>query len=260
MRIPRRLLTIIPLFLIAGGCATNPQARLDLQAGEQAYSQQNYEQAIRCANAALGEKDSDVLAQAHYLRGRAVEDRQKINISASNADLQTASADYSAALDLQPSRTLEGFCRMQLGNVLYRQGRYADALEQWTMCDPLLDRGDLKMWEMYYSGICEQRLSRFEDADATFERVQQMYPNTEPASRAHQREGLRGFYVQIGAFSDSEDAERAASTLLAAGVMPLKTTARNLTVIRTVNVATYSQAVALQSRLASAYPDASVVP
>jgi len=71
---------------------------------------------------------------------------------------------------------------------------------------------------------------------------------------------LRGFYVQIGAFSDSEDAERAASTLLAAGVMPLKTTARNLTVIRTVNVATYSQAVALQSRLASAYPDASVVP
>jgi cell division septation protein DedD len=116
------------------------------------------------------------------------------------------------------------------------------------------------MWNDYYMGICQQRLGRFTDADGSFQRVEADFPNTEPAKRAHLREGLRGFYVQVGAFADADDAAKAAGAVSAAGGIAMKTSSKNLTVIRSGNVPSYAQAVVLRSRLAGQYPDASVVP
>src|SRR5579862_592462 len=248
------------LCLLAFGCASDPAARQNLQAGEKAFTSNQYDQAIRYADVVLADQSSDVTPEAHYLRGLAVEERQKQDNAAAQHDLQSAAADYNAALSMHPTKLLEGMARMQLGNAMFRLDRYAEALQQWSVADGLLVRDDLKMWDEYYMGICLQRLGRFTDADTVFQRVINTYPKTEPAKRARLRQGLRGFYVQIGAFTEAADAEKAASAILAVGGVPMKTMNNNMTVIRTGGMASYAQAMGVKSRLAGQYPDAAVVP
>jgi hypothetical protein len=113
---------------------------------------------------------------------------------------------------------------------------------------------------LYHMGICEQRLGRFDDADRTFQRVQQEYPGSEFVPYARSRQGIRGFYVQVGAYSQSSDIQKAATAVAAAGSSPLKTNDRGLTAIRTGDVQSYAEAQELKDRLASRYPDARVMP
>ena len=109
-------------------------------------------------------------------------------------------------------------------------------------------------------GVCEQRLGRFDDADRTFQRVEQQYPGSEYVPYARSREGIRGFYVQVGVYSKQSDIQKAASAVASAGSAPLKTNDKGLTVIRTSDVPSYDQAQDLKERLASRYPDARVMP
>jgi tetratricopeptide (TPR) repeat protein len=245
------------LLLLLTACAADPQARQQLDAGEQALASRQYDQAIRDADASLA-AGGPTAAEADYLRGRAIEERPKPDASAAARDLALAHDAYLAGLSQRPTLALSGLLHGQLGNIAYYRNDFATALREFSAAQAQLDQPQWKAWVLYRMGICQQCLSRFEDADRTFEQVRQDYPGTEPAARAAARQGIRGFYVQIGAYGRFADIQKAAVT--AVGLVPLKTTDKNLTVIRTADMPSYAQAQQFRAQLAGEYPDAMVMP
>jgi tetratricopeptide (TPR) repeat protein len=262
-RIKRGLiLPAMSVLSLAGGCAANnPQGRSALDAGETALRSGQYEQALHDADAAVAHGDADNLAEAYYLRGKVLEERQpKNDASAFNADLIAARSAYTLGLGYHPSKSLEGLLHGQLGNVCFYLDDYSAALHEWNLAYAQLTKPEWKQWLLYRIGECQQRLGRFLDADRTFESVQQTYPGTEAANRARAHQGVRGFYVQVGAFSQPGAAAAAVSAITAVGAVPMKMMEKGLTVIRTQSFSSYSQAMELKGRLAGKYPDAVILP
>lgn len=248
-----RIIFSLALLVSLSACADDPRPRQQLAAGEQALSAQQYDLAIRDANAVVAMGDPGYLSRANYLRGRAIE------ATATTApDLERARQAYALALTQHPSRSLEAQLHGHLGNVAFYQDDYATALQQFTLANGELQPPDEKV--LYLIGVCQQRLNRFADADRTFQQVQQQYPNTEPAAWARTLAGARGFYVQVGAFSNEADAQRAADAVIAVGAIPARTTHNDLTIIRTVDVRSWESAMQLRMRLMGKYPDAEVKP
>ena len=248
------------LLMMMTACADTSPQRRELSAGEDALRAQQYDRALRAADVVVASGVSADAAEAHYLRGQAIEERPKLDKGAANADLAEARRDYCTALEEKPSPELQARLHGQVGNVTYFQEDYAVALQQWTIAYQQLNNPLWKQWVLYRMGICQQRLGRFVDADRTFEIVQGDYPGTEVASRAHAREGVHGFYVQVGAFTDAGDAQKAAYVVGATGSIPQEVDQHGLKVVRTAGVPSYSQAAALKNRLIGQYPDARIMP
>jgi tetratricopeptide (TPR) repeat protein len=247
------------LFLLAA-CTGNAQSRQDLNSGKQAMDSGETDQAIRDADAVINSGDGPALAEAYYLRGYAIELRPKPDNAASARDLSMARDSYTHGLAQNPRPVIAARLHVQLGNVCYYQEDYSAAVPEFTAAYNLLEASQSKDIVLYRIGICEQRLGRFEDADRSFQRVQQEYPNSAYVSPARAHQGIRGFYVQIGAYSHPPDIDKASRAIVAIGSAPLKTTSKGLTIVRTADVPSYGQAEQLRARLAGQYPDARVMP
>jgi len=246
--------------LLLGGCTGDPQSRQELNSAKQALDSGQTDDAIRSADSVISTNDSPALAEAYYIRGYAIESRPKPDNAAAARDFRLARDSYTHGLAYDPRPEIAGRLHVQLGNVCYYQEDYSAAVPELTTAYNLLDPSQPKDLVLYHIGICEQRLGRFDDADRTFQRVQQDYPNSAYAAPAKAHQGIRGFYVQLGAYSQPRDIESAARAAAAAGSAPLKTSEKGLTIIRTADVPSYGQAEQLRERLALQYPDARVMP
>jgi tetratricopeptide (TPR) repeat protein len=250
----------ISLLLILAACADNPQSQQQLEAGNQAIQSQQFDSAIRDADSVIAAGDPADLAEAYYLRGYAIENRPKADTPSALRDLALARESYVSGLSHDPQPSIAVRLHAQLGNVTFYQQDYSTALREFAAASAADDDPQNKPLILYHMGICEQRLGRFGDADQTFQSVQQNYPASEFVPYARSREGIRGFYVQVGAYSQPSDIQKAASAVAAAGSAPMKTNDRGLTAIRTSDVQSYAEAQQLKDRLASRYPDARVMP
>jgi tetratricopeptide (TPR) repeat protein len=186
--------------------------------------------------------------------------RPKGDNNAAARDLRLARDSYTQGLAHQPRPALAGRLHVQLGNVCYYQEDYSAALPELTTAYRLLEPNQSKDLVLYHIGICEQRLGRFDDADRTFQLVQQQFPQSSYVNPARAHEGIHGFYVQVGVYSQPKDIDAAARAVAAIGSVPLKTVDKNRTTIRTADVPSYSQAQQLRARLTPQYPDARVMP
>ncbi len=247
---------------IAGGCSSDGEARENLASGYQALESKNYDSAMSAADQqlskALGGPGS---AEALYLRGRALEQRQAGSPQQSKSDWQAARAAYQEALGQKPSPQLEAHIRAGLANVAYFQDDYATAMREWATAYERLDDPDAKSWVLYRLGLCHQRTGNFAQADKLFAQVQQEYPNTLPAQRAREHQGARAFTVQLATYSDPKTAEQALMLLRRDGVNATSVVdPRGRTVVRVGPLPTYPQAVSVKQRYAERYPDALVLP
>lgn len=248
------------IFFLLFACTGNPQSRQDLDAAKQSLDSQQYDQSIRDADAVLHSSDSPAYAEAWYIRGYAIEKRPKPDNTSAQHDLSMAADSYNHGLTCDPRPTLAARLHAQLGNVAYYQQDYSTAVRELTLAFGLVDPSDGKDLVLYHIGIGQQRLGRFEDADRTFARLQQDYPGSPYAIRARDHQGIRGFYVRLGIYSQSGDINKAAGAISAAGSVPLQSSNKGLTIIRTADVPSFAQAEELRSRLAGQYPDAQVMP
>ena len=246
--------------LLLSACTGNPQSRQQLDAGKHALDAGQYDQAIRDADAVLNTNDSPALAEAYYLRGYAIEQRPKDDNAAAARDLAMARDSYSRGLNCDPRPVLAARLHAQLGNVCYYQQDYSTAVRELGIAYAQTQDPQPKDLILYHIGIGQQRLGRFDDADRSFQSLQQGYPNSPYGAGARAHQGIRGFYVQVGAYSRLSDIDRAAGAVAAAGSVPLKTTDKGLTIVRTADVPSFAQAEQLKSRLAAQYPDARVMP
>ena len=242
-------------------CSSNPQGRQALDAGESALRAGQYDQALRDADSYLAHGNADDLAEAYYLRGKVLEERQpKPDADSANRDLLAARSAYSIGLSYHPSKSVEALLHGQLGNVCYFLDDYPAALHEWNLAYAQLEKPEWKQWVLYRIGLCQQRLGLFQDADRTFEMVEQTYPNTQAAARAQLHHGVRGFYVQVGAFSQPSAISDAIAAITSAGGIPVRARSNGLMTVRTESFPSYAQAQSFKARVPSRYPDAEILP
>jgi tetratricopeptide (TPR) repeat protein len=279
-------LTLIIAAAVITGCGAPPDANAKVAPGQaaavhqpplkrkdaeqvlaQAYASfdaKQYDAAIAGADRVLvGNRDGAGAAEAHYLRGRVFEERaiQASDPVAAKTSLSHARTAYNAALEARPAADLEGRIRAGIANAAYFQDDYATAIAEYTAAFNKLTEPNSKAWALYRVALSQQRFGNFDEADQTFAKVQQGFPNTEPAKRASTHLGARGFQVQIGTYATPANAQNAVNALRAEGVIGTQQTdPTGRMVVRVGPVPTYDQAKTLKSRLAAKYPDALIIP
>jgi outer membrane protein assembly factor BamD (BamD/ComL family) len=239
-------------------------AELVLNQAYAAFDARQYDAAMSGADRVLvGNHDGAGAAEAQYLRGRVFEEKadQTTDPATAKTSLASARTAYNAALEAHPAPDLEGRIRAQIANVAYFQDDYATAIGEGTAAYNKLTDPSSKAWVLYRIALSQQRFGNFEEADQTFAKVEQGFPNTEPAKRAAQHQGARGFQVQVGTYATPTHAQNAVAALRADGLIGTQQTdPSGRMVVRIGPVPTYDQARALKSRLAAKYPDAMIIP
>ncbi len=262
MKTSRFGLLFLSLTIGVAGCASDQVTQRKLQDSQQALEGKRFDSAIASADAVIAKQATGAdAAAAYYLKGRAIEQREKANPSISTADLDLAKVNYNRALQMAPPKKLEGYIRTSLANVDYFQDNFSAAFEGWSKAYDLMSEPEIKAWSLYRIGLCQQRLGRFDQADKTFKQVQNLFPNTEQATRSRERHGVRGFQVQLATFNNSKNADNAIAELKQQGVSATKSNdVRGLTILRVGPVPTYAEAKRLKERFAGKYADAIILP
>jgi tetratricopeptide (TPR) repeat protein len=256
------------ILMMVSGCTSVPspaptpaswpeltQANQSLQAGQA-------DNAIGYARVALQEQPAGPMAaQAWYVEGRGYELKIASDPSDMEQNLFEATSCYQQALGQSPPPALEGDIRASLSNVLFFQDEFAEAIQQATVAIPLVSDSKVKGSLLYRIGLCQQRLSRFTEADQTFRQVEQRYPNTPIAEAAHEHEGQTRFYIQIASFHTQELADKAMRSLQVQGIIiSQRTNEKGDTIIDDGPFANYSDAKKIRDQLVKDYPYAMVVP
>ncbi len=211
---------ILLLLAFASGCVSDQQKET-LNSSRKALETRQPDTAIAHADQFLRKTPRGLgAAEALYLRGRGYEERVAGNSLNAAANLQAARTSYIQALTQSPSPVLDAYIRCSLANVAYFQDDYTTAIEQWATAYPKLDRTELKGWALYRLGVSQQRLGRFFDADRTFQTVRDRFPDSMPAQRAAQHQGVHAFYVQFAAFDNASGARLAGNILRKLGISP----------------------------------------
>jgi outer membrane protein assembly factor BamD (BamD/ComL family) len=254
------LTIVVSLFLT--GCASDATAKKELDEGYSALDEHQYDSAMAHADAFLEKTPTgNGSAEALYLRGRAYEQKTAANPAQSQANLKAAREAYVEALTRSPSPKLEAYIRTSLANVAYFQDDYVTAATEWTTAYDKLEDKEVKAWVLYRVGICRQRLGQFADADKIFKMVQEQYPDTTPAQRAKEHEGVRTFAVQFATFNAAAKADAAAASLRSSGVAVNKQTdSQGRSVIMSGPMPSFQQAQSVRTRFAGTYPDALILP
>jgi tetratricopeptide (TPR) repeat protein len=258
-------LLTVTLFLISG-CATDAPAKSQLNGGYQALDAHQYDQAIQAADQYLQKTPNGPgSAEAQYLKGRVLEERAEDadragNIAVARDDLKAAGDCYKTGLLLSPPPPVEALLHAQLANVAYHFDDYGTAVREWQSAYPHLQTADSNAWVLYCIGLCQQRLGWFSQADRTFQMVRETYPDTPQATRAGSHIGAKGFYVQVAAFNDADDAQRTIAALQMHGFQADKQTVAGKQMISVGPVPTYADAHALKSKLVADYPKAFIEP
>src|SRR5437764_3383906 len=162
------------LMMLAAGCANKGaiESRNQLNDSEKAIEAGDYERALTKADDFLRDHPNGGpgSAEALYFEGRTYEHRAEAAATTSQtqskADLQNAKWSYERALALTPSPQLEPLIRAGAANVAYFQDDYPKAMQEWAAAYNGLQDADSKAWVLYRIGLCQQRLGRFEQADA----------------------------------------------------------------------------------------------
>jgi tetratricopeptide (TPR) repeat protein len=242
----------------AGGCRSNHEmAQEMIESGEVALGGDRYDAAVADADDAIQEAPS---ADAYYLRARAEEDRPKPDSDITAADLAKARADYQAALDRNPPPLLVGRCRAGLANVAFALEDYPTAMADWQSSLDYLAEPQWRAFALYRIGICQQRLGEFDDADKTFQSVCDQYSDLDVATMARARQGIRGFYLQLGTYSTIADAQAAIQTAGGDGVTCREVSDQGLYAVRAGPYPAYAPARKAQALVIGQFPGAVIGP
>lgn len=244
------------------GCASKPRPT-ELDRARTALITRDYPAAESAAQTYLArEPDGDRVAEAYYIKGRALEDQTAANSSEARQNLQQARVAYIEALKSQTAdRSLDALIRTSLADVAYWQEDFATAAEQGIAAYAGLDSPDTKAWTLYRAGVSQQRLGRFDEADKTLAMVQEYHPGTDPAQRAASRIGVRSFNVQVATYSNPTFAQTAVATLQKQGyTASTKPVSGGKTVVFAGPYKTWGQASNARVRLVASFPDALIVP
>jgi len=148
-----------------------------------------------------------------------------------------------------------------IANTSYWLDDYGTAISEWSNAVNSFDDPAVKSFMMYRIGLSQQRAGNFAMADQTFANVQQQFPSTDAAKRAHEHQGYKAFTVQLATYANGASADAEIAKLQKQGIRPAKSrNPQGNTVISVGPIASYPQALDLKHRFASVYPQAVILP
>ena len=239
------------------GCTAQKTAEEELADGQVSLGGSRYDLAVEHATASIKLKPT---ADAYYLRARAEEDRPKPDSDIAAADLGKARDDYRAALDFHPPQPIKSRSQAGLANVSFSLDDYDTAIFEWLSCVDDLDDPQWKASALIGVGEAQQRMCPFSVADKTFQRVVKDYPETDAATKAQLRIGVAGYFVQIGAFNNIDDAQNALKSAQAAGFSCRQVGDQGLYAVRGGPYWTYADAKKAKATIIQQFPNAIVGP
>lgn len=235
----------------------SPQAKLSLQNAYAASSRGDNHATIAQADAFLRENDRASRAEeAYYLRGLA-----KYRLG----DRPGAQSDLSEALSRTQMKELRAESAVALGDLAWDADDMPTAERMYNLALNNLAKDQQPADHAHYRlGCVLQRLGRWEDADAQFNRVIYFFSGSELAVRAGRRLNARDWTIQVGAFEGKSRAEAAVRDLkdknLPATLQPIVAEGRLTFVVQVGHYSTYEQAVAALGSVRQHKPDAYVIP
>lgn len=254
------------ILVLAPGCGQNqPPAQQGpssvLVAARRALDAGQGGEAIADAGSYLmSQPNGPEAAEAYYLQGRGYEQTHASDSSEARRNLDQARSAYMLALQHHPSPDLEGNVHASLSNVAFFEDDFATAIEQASAAMNLLDSSKTKSFLLYRIGLSQQRLSRFNDADLTFNQVVQRYPGTPIADAARQHVGQRAFFVQLATYPSAAAADKDADRVRSAGIVSRRTNSQGLTIIDEGPFPTFVDAKNAKDQVIRQFPDAVIVP
>lgn len=213
--------------LAASGCAKQPldeQGQKLFYAGHQAFRQGQYDEADQLFSEVVARNPSSwALSEVYYFRG--LTRLQLGQRGAAKTDFREGATRYGRELT-------QVYSAVALANLEYEEGDDATAVHLYQEA---LERpvGQLPMDAVLYRyAVSLQRTGQWARADEVWARLLSEHPHSPLADHARRRFQARGFTVQIGAFSELANAERAAAKARADGfdaeVRPPQTSGRML--------------------------------
>ncbi len=258
------LLIAMSLGLAAGGCQSSVKGEQDLRRASAELEQKHYAEAMTAADRYLAQNPAGPgSAQATYLRGRSIEQRVKSTDAQVGKDLAEARQLYERALGMRPAPQLAAYIRTSLANVVYWLGDYPTAERHWQDAVNKLDNTGLRSWVLYRIGQAQQRQGRWQQADQTFALLQKQFPGSQPAMASKNLQGVRAFYVQVGAFASVASADKLVATLRSKGLAAIRHAKpeRKLHVVLVGPIQDHAAAVRARASLWSlGHKDALIVP
>jgi tetratricopeptide (TPR) repeat protein len=255
-------------FLVSAvvGCGDNhpssqPPAP-ELMAASQALANHQPEQVIFNARQFLeNQPTGPEAAQALYFEGRGHQELNASNLNDRNRNLEDARRCYLLAIQQSPAPKLEADIHIGIAIVDYQLDNFADCIQEASVAMQMTSSNDLKGNLLLYTGMSQQRLGRFTDADQTYRQVEQRYAGTPMADRARMNEGRSKFFVQLPPAPSQDAADRAAQSLRGRNlVVSQSTDAGGHTVIDVGSYETYPQAKTVLDQLHGEFPNAEIVP
>jgi SPOR domain/Tetratricopeptide repeat len=251
-----------------GGCGENhpvaeaPQPSPELVAASQALTNHQPDLAISYAGSFLQNQPTGPLAaQALYFQGRGHEELVATSPADRDRNLVEARACYLLALQQSPAKPLEADIHTSLAIVDFFQDSFPDCIQEASVAMSLVPPGEVKGNLLLHTGLSEQRLGRFTDADQTFRQVEQQYPGTGIAESARQHEGRTKFYVQLATFKTPDAADQASQSLRSRNIVVSQSTdAAGHTIIDVGSFDTYTDAKKMLEQLQAEFPNAEIVP
>jgi tetratricopeptide (TPR) repeat protein len=188
-----------------------PQARQLLTAGLEAYEAGDDDTAVARMDEFLGQYPRVRGAeQAYYLRGVAHYRQGR---------LEAARADLNEAIGRADDTVLRSKARVALGDLAYDEGDMALAENLYRQALADLARGEAPADHARYRlGCVLQRQGRWAEADQQFNRLIYVFEQSPFAPSAERRVHARAWTVQAGAFNEQGHAAERARELTAAGL------------------------------------------
>ncbi|HUT61727.1 MAG TPA: hypothetical protein VNA25_28145 [Phycisphaerae bacterium] len=257
---PGRLLAALALCMAShvSGCngRASPQALRLLHEGKQALQNGELQVAVRKMDALLAEHARTRLAaEAYLVRGQA---RQQL------ADLDGAKADLGLAVALAADSAVRTRSLIALGDVAMRtadlgtaDSAYRQALEGIETGQKPADHVLLQL------GCVLQRQGRWAEADLQFDRLIYLFDGSPQAKLAGRKVRSRAWTIRTGQFDSRREAEKAAEGLRArkldASTGEIQRQGRLAFVVEVGSFATYRQAAVAMGHVQPPLEKASIV-
>jgi tetratricopeptide (TPR) repeat protein len=196
------------------GCQPGKEYQDWLTQGQQACSEQRYDQAVQQLTQYINAVGtSPEAARAYYLRGVALAELKQG--AQARQDLQRA-----AQFPGQPDVCWRA-CSV-LGTLDYEDGRWPEATRHYEAVAQIAPQEPPKDLFLFRLGACYERTGRWENARRTFRRIVDEFPQSSVASDALRRVqlGADHFSVQCGVFSSLTNAENLVRQLEQDGFAP----------------------------------------
>jgi tetratricopeptide (TPR) repeat protein len=253
------LLLAVVLGFLCGCTQLSPAERQSLLSAKELYDRNQCAEAAAKLDPVIRDHGKAAeIGEAYYLRGLC---RNRVG------NRKGAAADFEQAIASSKNDGVIVRSKISLAAVTYQMGQWSRSADLYTEVIPKLEDKPPSDQIIYYAGVALRRAGRWREATQYFARILHRFPNSPIAGDARRMAGWQHEYfaIQLGAFQDTEHAEKAVQAYRTKNLDFVQMEnhpweGRVIWVVMAGRYRDYEDAVAAMGRVRAIAPDAHVIP